>query len=188
MADEISRVAYYMAAIPHKAGEGARVLTAFKEAGVNLMGCLGYRKTARNAEIVFVLDEKAPGVGAVGKQAGLSLGKKQKAFLVSGEDRPGAVVAERVGERHLGPQQLHAEPLEVEIEEERRQGRHGLDCRADVVVEPRQGELRGSATSAGDAGPLEHLHAQAGACQHERGRQAIGAGSDHDDVRGAQRG
>jgi hypothetical protein len=91
MADEISRVAYYMAAIPHKAGEGARVLTAFKEAGVNLMGCLGYRKTARNAEIVFVLDEKAPGVGAVGKQAGLSLGKKQKAFLVSGEDRPGAV-------------------------------------------------------------------------------------------------
>ena len=34
MADEISRVEYYVAAIPHKAGEGARVLTAFKDAGM----------------------------------------------------------------------------------------------------------------------------------------------------------
>ena len=91
MADEISRVAYYVAAIPHKAGEGARILTAFKDAGVNLMGCLGYRKTARTAEIIFVLDEKTPGVGAAGKKAAIALGKKQKAFLVSGEDRPGAV-------------------------------------------------------------------------------------------------
>jgi hypothetical protein len=40
MADEISRVEYYVAAVPHKAGEGARVLTVFKEAGVNLTGLL----------------------------------------------------------------------------------------------------------------------------------------------------
>ena len=91
MADEISRVAYYVAAIPHKAGEGARILTAFKDAGVNLLGFLGYRKTARTAEIVLVLDEKTPGVGAAGKKAALALGKKQKAVLVNGEDRPGAV-------------------------------------------------------------------------------------------------
>jgi hypothetical protein len=91
MADEISRVAYYVTAIPHKAGEGARVLAAFKDAGVNLLGCLGYRKTARTAEIIFVLDEKTPGVAAAGKKAALALGKKQKAFLVNGEDRPGAV-------------------------------------------------------------------------------------------------
>jgi hypothetical protein len=91
MADEISRVAYSVAAIPNKAGEAARVLTAFKDAGMNLMGCLGYRKTARNAEIIFVVDEKTPGVAAVGKKAGLTIGKKQRAFLVNGEDRPGAV-------------------------------------------------------------------------------------------------
>ncbi len=91
MADEISRVAYYVAAIPHKAGEGARILTAFQDAGVNLLGCLGYRKTARTAEIILVLDEKTPGVGAAGKKAAVALGKKQKAFLVNGEDRPGAV-------------------------------------------------------------------------------------------------
>lgn len=72
MADEISRVAYSVAALPHKAGEAARVLTAFKEAGMNLRGCLGYRKTARNAEIIFVVDEKTPGVSAAGKKAALT--------------------------------------------------------------------------------------------------------------------
>ncbi|MGB7759881.1 MAG: ACT domain-containing protein [Bryobacteraceae bacterium] len=91
MADEISRVEYYVAALPHKAGEGARVLTAFQDAGVNLLGWLGYRKSARIAEIIFVVGEKTPGIAAAGKKAALSLGKKQKAFLVSGEDRPGAV-------------------------------------------------------------------------------------------------
>src|ERR1019366_7009629 len=91
MADEISRVAYSVTTIPHKAGEAARVLTAFKDAGLNLKGFLGYRKTARNAEIICVVDEKTPGVGAAGKKAAVTLGKKEKAFLVNGEERPGAV-------------------------------------------------------------------------------------------------
>ena len=110
MADEISRVAYYIAALPNKAGEGARILTAFKDAGVNLVGCLGYRKTARTAEIVLVLDEKTPGVGAAARKAALALGKKQKAFLVNGEDRPGAV-AELMGklaEAGINVTSLHA--------------------------------------------------------------------------------
>ena len=99
MADEISRVEYYVAAVPNKVGEGARVLMAFKEAGVNLIGFLGYRKSARIAEIIVVVDEKTPGIAAAGKKAGLALGKKQKAFVVKGEDRPGAVaeLASQIG-------------------------------------------------------------------------------------------
>jgi prephenate dehydratase len=110
MADEISRVDYYVTAIPHKAGEGARVLAAFKEAGVNLSGFLGYRKSARNAEIIFVVDEKTPGAGAAGKKAALALGKKQKAFLVKGEDRPGAVgeLMRKLAEAGINVTSLHA--------------------------------------------------------------------------------
>ena len=110
MADEISRVDYYVAAIPHKTGEGARILTALKDAGLNLKGCLGYRKSARNSEIILVVDEKTPGVGAAGKKAALPLGKKQKAFLVSGEDRPGAVAELmcKLAEAGINVTSLHA--------------------------------------------------------------------------------
>ena len=90
MADEITPVAYYIGTIPNKVGEGARILNALKDAGVNLTGFFGYPK-ARAAEIILVVDEKAPALGPIAKKAGATLGKKQKAFLLTGEDRPGAV-------------------------------------------------------------------------------------------------
>jgi len=89
--DDVSAVEYYVAEIPHKTGEGVRILSAFKDAGVNLTGFLGYWKTAWNAEIVLILDEETPGISAAGKKAGLTLGTKQKGFMVKGEDRPGVI-------------------------------------------------------------------------------------------------
>jgi hypothetical protein len=91
MPDEITQVSYYIGTIPHKVGEGARILNAVKDAGVNLLGFLGYPKSARVAEVVLVVDEKALNVARIVKKAGLVLGKKQKALLIAGEDRPGAV-------------------------------------------------------------------------------------------------
>ena len=110
MAVEISRVEYYVATIPHKTGEGARVLTGLKEAGVNLAGLLAYRKSARIAEIIVVVDEKTPGIPAAGKKAGLALGKRQKAFVVRGEDRPGAVaeLACKLAEAGINVTSMHA--------------------------------------------------------------------------------
>ena len=91
MPDEITQVSYYIGTIPHKVGEGARILNAVKDAGVNLLGFLGYPKSARVAEVVFVVDEKAPNLARIAKKAGLALGKKQKALLITGEDRLGTV-------------------------------------------------------------------------------------------------
>lgn len=77
--------------MPHKVGEGARLLNALKDAGVNLIGFLGYPKSARIAEVIIVVDEKAPNPVRIAKKAGVELGRKQKAFVVTGEDRLGAV-------------------------------------------------------------------------------------------------
>lgn len=110
MPNEITFVEYYVAAIPHKAGEAARILTAFKDAGMNLMGFLGYWKTAWNAEIVLILDEKTTGVSAAGKKAGLSLGAKHKGIMVKGKDGP-EVIAElmcRLAEAGINVTSLHA--------------------------------------------------------------------------------
>jgi len=87
---EVTPVVYYVGMIADKPGEGARVLNAFKEAGINLMAFLGYPK-ARKAEIIIAVEEKAPALGPVARKIGLTLGKKQKALLVTGEDRPGAL-------------------------------------------------------------------------------------------------
>jgi hypothetical protein len=110
MADEISRVEYYVAALPHKAGEGAHVLRAFKEAGVNLIGVLGYRKTARKAEIIVVVDEKTPGVSAAARKAGLPMGKRQKALMVRGKDRLGAAaeLADKLAGAGINVTSMHA--------------------------------------------------------------------------------
>jgi hypothetical protein len=91
MPDEIKQVSYYIGTIPHKVGEGARLLNAVKDAGVNLLGFLGYPKSARVAEVVLVVDQKAPNLARIAKKAGVVLGKKQKALLIAGEDRPGSL-------------------------------------------------------------------------------------------------
>ncbi len=96
MADKIRQVSFYIGSVPNKVGEGARFLNAIKEGGVNLTGFLGYPKSARKSEVVVIVDEKAPNLGPIAKKAGVALGKKQKGFLATGEDRPG-VGAELMG-------------------------------------------------------------------------------------------
>ena len=90
MADKTKQVTYYIGVIPNKVGEGARLLDAVKDAKVNLLAFLGYPKSARKSEVVIIVDEKAPNLAPIAKKAGTALGKKQKGFLVTGADRPGA--------------------------------------------------------------------------------------------------
>jgi len=106
---EVTPVVYYVGMIADKPGEGARLLNAFKEAGINLAAFLGYPK-ARKAEVIVAVEEKAPSLLPVARKAGVALGKKQKALLVTGEDRPGALaeVMEKLAGANINVITAHA--------------------------------------------------------------------------------
>ncbi len=89
MADEVRRVEHYSASIPNKVGEGARVLGALRDAGVNLIAFWGYPHGAGRAQLEFIPENGAAFVAAA-KRAKLKL-KKSTAFYIHGDDRPGAI-------------------------------------------------------------------------------------------------
>jgi len=90
MAETIRQVEHYSASVANKAGEGARVLGTLRAAGVNLIALWGYPHGAGKATLEFIPSDGAVFVAAA-KAAKLKLSKKQIAFHVEGEDRPGAV-------------------------------------------------------------------------------------------------
>lgn len=90
MADEIRRVDYYYVTVPDKPGEGARILAALHEAGVNLLAFSGFPAGARKSQLDFIPEDTAAFTKAA-RKAGLKLSSKKSGFLVQGEDRPGAV-------------------------------------------------------------------------------------------------
>ena len=89
MPEEVRQVEQFSMTIANKVGEGARVLGILRDAGVNLLAFWGYQRTATKAELIFVPENSAAFTTAA-KQAKLKLGKKQAAFFIQGEDRPGA--------------------------------------------------------------------------------------------------
>jgi len=90
MSGTIRQVEHYSATVADKAGEGARVLGALRDAGVNLIALWGYARVGGKATLEFIPENGAAFVAAA-KAAKLKLRKKQVAFHVEGEDRPGAV-------------------------------------------------------------------------------------------------
>jgi hypothetical protein len=89
MADDIRVVDHYSASIPNKVGEGARVLGALRDAGVNLIAFWGYKHGEGRAQLEFIPEDSATLVTAA-KQAKLRL-RKGTALYIHGDDRPGAI-------------------------------------------------------------------------------------------------
>ena len=54
MAEEIRVVEHYSASIANKVGEGARVLGALRDGGVNLIAFWGYKHEAGRAQLEFI--------------------------------------------------------------------------------------------------------------------------------------
>lgn len=108
MADVIQRVAYYHVDVPDRPGEGARVLTALRDAGADLAALHTFPR-ADGAQLDFVpLDEQAFVEAA--RQADLDLSTRKTAFLVRGDDRPGAAadLLARVGSAGINVTALDA--------------------------------------------------------------------------------
>jgi hypothetical protein len=88
MGDTIRTVDYYYTTVPNEPGEGARVVEALKEEGVNLLAFHGF-PTESGSQLDFFPEDSRAFVEAA-ERAGIELSPKKTAFLIEGRDRPGA--------------------------------------------------------------------------------------------------
>ena len=87
--ETIRKVDYFYIEAPNKPGEGARVLEALREAGVNLLAFSGFPQ-GRKAQIDFIPDD-AVKFKAAARKAKLKVGARKRGFLIQGDDQPGAI-------------------------------------------------------------------------------------------------
>jgi hypothetical protein len=90
MADSICKVDLFSIELAHKVGEGAKVLGAFRDAGVSFLAAWGYPVKAKKARLDVVAADRAAFTKAA-KKAGIELGPKQTAFLLQADDHVGAL-------------------------------------------------------------------------------------------------
>lgn len=89
MSDTVTLVDYYYTMVPDKVGEGARILGALRDAGVNLLAFSGFPE-GRAVQLDFVPADAGAFLAAA-KTAKMKLSRPKKAFLISGDDRAGAI-------------------------------------------------------------------------------------------------
>jgi len=89
MADRVRKVAYFSMNVPNRPGEGARILGALADAGVNLLAFTGFPAGGK-AQIDFI-PEKATTFSAAARNAKIRVSAKKIGFLIQGKDRKGAV-------------------------------------------------------------------------------------------------
>ena len=108
MADTIRKVSYYYTTAPDKPGEGARLLQALRNAGVNLLAFHAF-PSARKSQADFVPADAAA-FEAAAKAAKIKLSKPKTVFLVEGDDRVGALasVMGRLGDAKINVTALSA--------------------------------------------------------------------------------
>lgn len=83
-------VTYFSLTVPNKTGEGAKLLTSLKDAGINMLAFWGYPMKGKKAQFdIAPTDAKAFAKAA--KKLGLEVSGKQTALYVAGNDQPGSV-------------------------------------------------------------------------------------------------
>ena len=102
MAETIRQVDYFYMEVPNKAGEGAKVLRALKDASVNLLAFSGF-PAGRRAQLDFFPADAAAFRGVARANRWKLIGPK-RGFLVQGDDRIGAVadLVDRLAGANIG--------------------------------------------------------------------------------------
>ena len=94
MADRVRKVTYCNTTVSSRAGQGAKVLTELRKAGVNLTAFTGFPTKSGKSQLDFVTENMAD-IRRVARKNGWRLSKTKKGFLIQGTDQIGAVA------RHL---------------------------------------------------------------------------------------
>jgi hypothetical protein len=89
MANITRKVAYFAMDVPDKPGEGARLLRALADAGVNLLAFSGF-PSGRKSQLDFIPEDVAVFKKAV-KALKIRIRPQKFGFLIQGNDRKGAV-------------------------------------------------------------------------------------------------
>ena len=89
MADQVRRVEYYYVSVPDKPGEGLKVLSRLKDAGVLLLAYHAFPTARGKAQLDLVPDDAQRFKQAM-QGSGLKLTGPRRAFLITGDDRVGA--------------------------------------------------------------------------------------------------
>ncbi len=89
MAQRVRKVNYCYVTITSRAGQGAKVLGALKDAGINLLAFSGFPSGGGKAQLDLVADRMAP-IQRIARNNGWRISKNKKGFLVQGDDEVGA--------------------------------------------------------------------------------------------------
>jgi hypothetical protein len=92
MAESVRRLDYFVINVANKRGEGARVLQALAQEGVNLLAFTGFPGASGKAQLDFVPEDGAA-FRAAAERLKLRPRGPKTVFLIEGEDRAGAVGA-----------------------------------------------------------------------------------------------
>jgi len=90
MTDTVRRMDYRYAMISDRPGEGFKLAAALREAGVNLQVLSAFPAQKGKSQVVLAAESDDALLRAAKKQ-GLDLSDRKRAFLIQGEDRPGAI-------------------------------------------------------------------------------------------------
>lgn len=90
MADSIRKVDYFKAGVPNRKGAGAKVLSALRDEGVNLLAFTGFPSGGGRAQFDFV-PANAALFRKAARKTGLRIAGKKRCFLIQGNDRAGAI-------------------------------------------------------------------------------------------------